>query len=494
MSETDAAEPAHAGRWSAYAVCLLAGFVTLLDVSVINVAVPTMQAGLHLSAGQVLWAASGYTLTFGVVLMPAGALGDQLGRRRTLLVGLAVFALGSLASGLSPSGGWLVAARLVQGLSAGVVTPQVVGLMQQLFRPGRELGRAAGMYSAMIAATTAVGPLVGGLLIQAAGPASGWRWVFLVNVPITVLVLPLGLRWLPRDRQRARGVQLDLLGMALLGSGIAALILPLIKAEQRQPSVPWYLLGVSAFLLACFIAWQRHRMRSGQVRLVNLALLRQRDYAISAFVGMGYFLGFVGIPFVVSLYFQQGLGYSALAAGAVGTPIALGASITAPLAGRVMHRVGRQLVVIGLTAIVLGAAGLFALIGHRADGYVWLLVAGPMLLVGVGSGLVIGPNLLMALQRVPPREGGAASALLQTGQRIGSTIGVAIIGALYFGSLAAVGGDYLRAAKEGLLGSAAAIAVTLLVTVAALLATRARSQVRGVPRVSAALRDHHRAN
>jgi EmrB/QacA subfamily drug resistance transporter len=474
MEQTRVAEPLRAGRWPAYAVCLLAGFVTLLDVSVINVAVPTMQAGLHLSAGQVLWAATGYTLTFGVVLVPAGALGDQLGRRRTLLAGVAVFALGSLACGLAPSGAWLVAARLVQGFAGGLVTPQVVGLMQQLFARGPELGKAAGAYSAMVAATTAIGPLVGGLLIEAAGPHSGWRWVFLVNVPIAAVALPLGLRWLPRDRQRTGGVRLDLLGMVLLGSGVAALILPLIKAEQRQPGVPWYLLGVSAVLLAVFVAWERHRTRSGRVRLVNLALLRERDYAISAFVGMGYFVGFVGIPFVVSLYFQQGLGYSALAAGAVGTPTALGAAVSAPLAGRVMHRIGRRLVVIGLISVTLGAAGLVVLIGHRAGGLVWLLVAGPLLLAGVGSGLVIGPNLTLALQQVPLREASAASAVLQTGQRIGSTIGIAVIGALYFGSLTSSRGDYLRAATEGLVGSAVAIAATLLITVVALLLTRGR--------------------
>ncbi|MET8945707.1 MFS transporter [Streptomyces sp. NPDC004542] len=478
MRETDVAEPMQAGRWAAYSVCLLAGFVTLLDVSVINVAVPSMQAGLHLSAGQVLWAAFGYTLTFGVVLVPAGALGDQLGRRRTLLAGLAFFAFGSLACGLAASGSWLVAARLVQGLAAGVVTPQVVGLMQQLFARGPELGKAGGAYSGMIAATTAIGPLVGGLLIQAAGPASGWRWVFLVNVPIAALSLPLGLRWLPRDRQQVRGVRLDLLGIVLLGSGVAALILPLIEAEQRRPSVPWYLLGVSALLLACFIAWEQHCTRSGRARLVNLAMLRQRDYAISAFVGLGYFVGFVGIPFVVSLYFQQGLGYSALAAGAVGTPTAIGAAISAPLAGRVVHRVGRRLVVIGLAAVALGSAGLVALIGHRAGGLVWLLVAGPLLLAGVGSGLVIGPNLTLALQTVPLTEGSAAGAVLQTGQRIGSTIGVAVIGALYFGSLTAHRGDRLRAATDGLLGSTVAITITLLITVIALLATRDRRPSR----------------
>jgi EmrB/QacA subfamily drug resistance transporter len=474
MRETDLAEPPPAGRWLAYSVCLLAGFVTLLDVSVINVAVPSMQAGLHLSSGQVLWAAFGYTLTFGVVLVPAGALGDQIGRRRVLLLGLTVFALGSLACGLAYSGAWLVAARLLQGLAAGLVTPQVVGLMQQLFARGPELGKAAGAYSGMIAATTAVGPLVGGLLIQAAGPESGWRWVFLVNVPIAAVALPLGLRWLPRDHQQVRGVRLDLLGIVLLGSGVATLILPLIAAEQRQPSVPWYLLGVSALLLAGFVVWQQHRTRTGRVRLINLAMLRQRDYAISAFVGMGYFVGFVGIPFVVSLYFQQGLGYSALAAGAVGTPTAIGAAISAPLAGRVVHRVGRRLVVIGLAAVALGAAGLVVLIGHGAGGLVWLVVAGPLLLAGVGSGLVIGPNLTLALQTVPLREGSAAGAVLQTGQRIGTTIGVAVIGALYFGSLTASHGDYLGAATDGLLGSTVAIALTLLITVAALLATRPR--------------------
>lgn len=461
------------GRWRAFAVCLLAGFVTLLDVSVINVALPSIQAGLDLSAGQVSWSASGYTLCYGLVLVPAGALGDQLGRRRILLVAVSFFALVSLACGLASSGNWLVATRLLQGLAAGLLMPQVPGLMLQLFG-GSERGKVTGVFSAMLATATAAGPLVGGLLIHTAGQAGGWRWVFLVNVPIAALVLTCGSRWLPRDPRRAGRVHLDLVGVALLGSAVTALILPLIAAEQRDQPVPWYLLGVSAVLLACFVTWQQHRTRRGLRRLVNLGLLRQRDYAVSALISVCYFAGYIGIPFVVAMYFQQGLGYSALAAGVVSTPFALGAAAGAAPAGRVVYRVGRRLIVAGLVLLGLGTVGAAAVISHHSDGPVGLLVAGPLLLAGAGNGLVTGSNMALGLRHVPAAEGGTAAATLQTVQRIGMTIGIAIITSLYFGPLETAPGNYLRAANHGLIGSAAVIALTLLVTIVAALTTRTR--------------------
>lgn len=468
MVESVCAPGTDPGRWRAFAVCLTAGFMTLLDVSIVNVALPSVQTGLGVSPAELSWVVSGYTLAFGLALVPSGRLGDGLGRRRMFLAGLAMFTAVSLGCGLAASGTWLVCARLGQGVAGGLLTPQVVGLMQQLFT-GRERGRASGLYAAMIAAATAIGPLVGGLLIQAAGTGSGWRWVFFVNVPIGVVALVLGGRLLPRDQVRRQALRVDLVGVALLGAGIAAIILPLAEAGRPGGAGHWYLLGVGAVLLACFVAWEQHCRRRRAQPLVDLALLRQRPYAFGALVAVPYFAGYSGVPFVVSLYFQQGLGYSALGAGAAGIPFAAGAAISAALGGRVVHRFGRLLVLAGTAAVGIGLVAMALLIRCIDDTRMWLVVLGPLLVAGAGSGLVIGPNLTLALQQVPPEDGSTAAALLQTAQRVGSAVGLAAAGSLFFGALTASHGDFPLSAGWGLFGSTAFVGVALLVSAADLL-------------------------
>ncbi|WP_246342846.1 MFS transporter [Actinomadura verrucosospora] len=460
-------------RWRAFAVCLMAGFMTLLDVSVVNVALPSVQAGLRASPAQLSWVVAGYTLAFGLVLVPAGRLGDGLGRRRMLLLGLAAFTVVSAVCGLSVSGGWLVGARLGQGAAGGLLTPQIVGSMQQLFR-GRERGIAAGFYGAMVAAATAVGPLIGGLLIQVAGSADGWRWVFFVNLPLGAVTFVLGVRLLPRDRGRERGTRIDLVGVVLLGAGITAIILPLIRAEGAQRSVPWSPVGLGIVLLACFVAWERHYGRGHGSPLVDLRLLHHRPYAVGSVIGVVYFAGYTGLVFVLSLYFQQGLGYSALAAGAAGAPFSIGSSVSAALSGRVTYRFGRSLVVAGTLTVVLALVTVGLLIRLPDGAPMWAVLAGPLLIAGAGSGLVIGPNLTLALQHVPSVQGGTAAAVLQTGQRLGSAFGLAVVASSFLGALAASHHDFSLAAGRGVFTSAALVGVALAAAVAEVLGSAYR--------------------
>ncbi|MGY1771347.1 MFS transporter [Blastococcus sp. SYSU D00813] len=447
-------------RWQALWVTLVAGFMSLLDVSIVSVALPSMQEGLGASPAAVQWVVSGYALTFGLMLVPAGRLGDAYGRRRLFLVGLAGFVLASAAAGAAPSVEWLVAARLVQGLAAGCLAPQNSALIQQLFR-GAERGRAFGLFGATIGVSTAAGPVVGGLILALAGDASGWRWVFYVNVPIGALAFVLALKLLPKAAKGDRG-HIDLVGVGLLGSGALALLFPLVQAEAGGLSTLWWLFPVGALLLAAFVRWEQRVVRSGGQPVFDPRLVTQtRGYAAGASLGTVYFLGFSGIWLVLALFFQTGLDYTPLQSGLSVTPFALGSACTAVLAGRLVERYGRALTVFGLAGVAVGlaaAATILLLVPPQSAGWA---VAPALLLGGLGGGFVISPNITMTLRNVPVHMAGAAGGGLQTAQRFGASIGTAALPGLFYVVLSSAGGDYAVAAAAGL-------AVALVTTLAAL--------------------------
>src|SRR4051794_19616208 len=230
----DAQDQPDPRRWRALAVCLVGGFMVLLDVSIVNVALPSIRDGLQASESELQWVVSGYALTFGLLLVPAGRVGDVRGRRTMFVTALGLFSLASLACGLAPPSLFLVVARLIQGLAGGLLTPQISALIQQLFR-GRERGTAFGLYGTVVGVSTAVGPLLGGALIAAFGTDHGWRWVFFINLPIGVAAMPLAWRLLPRpDLARRRRHDYDPVGVGLLGGGIVVLLLPLVQERQWQ--------------------------------------------------------------------------------------------------------------------------------------------------------------------------------------------------------------------------------------------------------------------
>jgi MFS family permease len=240
-------------------------------------------------------------------------------------------------------------------------------------------------------------------------------------------------------------------------------MLPLIQAEKNPSGAPWWLLAVGVALLAGFVGWERRYGRRGRQPLVDLALLRTRSYAMGTSLGLAYFAGFTGIFFVITLFFQRGLGYSPLAAGAAMLPFAMGSAGAAAVGGRIVTRYGRGLVVLGVLAVAVGLVGTDLVLGAFSGGHVALVTAAPLAVAGIGSGLTIAPNQTLTLAEVPPAEGGTAAGVLQTGQRIGSAIGTAVAGALFFGTLATTHGDYHRAAALGIRGSIALVLVALLV-------------------------------
>jgi EmrB/QacA subfamily drug resistance transporter len=453
-------------RWKALAVCLAGGFMVLLDISIVNVALPSVAHGLHASGDQIQWVVSGYSLTFGLLLVPAGRLGDARGRRRLWMFGLEAFTAASLLCGAAPNADWLVAARLVQGLAAGLLTPQISALIQQLFR-GKERGKAFGLFGAMVGVSTALGPVIGGLLIQLFGQSDGWRYVFFVNLPIGLLVLPFAFRLLPAasGSQRASKSDLDPVGVLLLGAGIVALLLPFVQEQQWTGSAKWLLVPVALVLLAGFLAWEVGYRRRGKDPLVDLGLFGERSFSFGTSMITVYFAGFTSLFFVLTLMLQFGRGYSALLAGLTTLPFALGSGLAAGIAGRVVHRFGRRLVIAGLLLATLGFLGVIGAVAWAPDHAVgWALVL-PLIAGGVGSGMVISPNQTLTLAQVPVERGGTAGGLIQVGQRIGSAVGIAAVGSVFYARLAATRGDYANALERGLVVAVAFLFAALLLTV-----------------------------
>ncbi len=437
-------------------VSLAAGFLVLLDVSIVNVALPSIRTDLDAGESALQWVVSGYALAFGLLLVPAGRLGDAYGRRPALLGSLAVFTLASVACGLAPNAESLVVARLVQGAAGGVLLPQNSGLIQQLFR-GAERGRAFGALGATIGISTAIGPLLGGVLIAAIGPEHGWRAVFFVNLPVGIVTLLLAARLVPPTVRRPGRQDLDPVGVVLLGAGVLCLLLPLI--ERRTPGT---LYAVAAALLVAFVVWERRHGGRGGVPMVDLALFRRRSYALGAGVGLLYFAGFTSIFFTYALYVQEGLHHSALASGLAVTPFAVGSAVTSFLGGRMVARAGRPLVAAGLVLVVVGLVATWvAATAVPGTGVEWA-TALPLLVAGIGSGFVISPNQTLTLAEVPVERAGSAGGVLQVGQRIGAAAGIALTGSVFFSAVAATGRDFGLAFRHGLLVITAFVLLALL--------------------------------
>jgi len=468
--------PADPARWRALAVCLVAGAMTLLDVSIVNVALPTLRQGLQADDSDIQWIVAGYALAFGVALVPAGRLGDARSRRSIFMVGIAVFTLSSAAAGAAPSPALLSGARVLQGLAGGMIAPQVSGFIQNLFK-GAERGRAFGLFGATVGISTAVGPLLGGLLVRIGGPDFGWRLVFYVNVPVGIVLLLLARRLLPAA-PGGRRQSLDPVGVLLFAAPLLLVLFPLVEGEQGTPlsDRPWWLLAPAAALFLAFYLWERHWRGRGKETLIELALLKVRSYMFGLALGTFYFAGFTSIFLVITLYLQVGLGYSALEAGATQTPFALGSAVAAFLAGRLVGRLGRLLAVTGLTLVVVGLVAIDLLVPHLQSG-VGLKLAPALLVAGFGGGMVISPNVTLTLAEVDPKQAGSGGGMLQTAQRVGSAIGVAVVLAQFFDQLASSQGrDYAGALSTSLRTTVGFVVVALLFALADLVRRRSHQE------------------
>ena len=453
-------------RWLALITCCSALFMTLLDVSVTNVALPSIGRATDATVSQLQWVVSGYTLAFGLVPVLAGRLGDDHGRRLMFQVGVATFAATSALAGLAPSAEVLIAARVLQGLSGGLINPQVSGLVQQLFGSD-ERGRAFGVLGTTVGVGTALGPVVGGALIALGGPHLGSRLVFFVNVPLSIAVIVLARRLLPADRREAQH-RLDIAGAAILGAATLCILFAAVEYDAVRDA-RLALLGLpAALLLVGFFRRERRLTDARRDPLVDLQLFRSESYASGVLFALAFFPAMAGLPLVLAIYFQDGLGYTALQSGLGVTAYALGSAIAAPLAGRVVTRIGRPLLLLGLVSFAVGALGLALLAGHGA-----VALSPALFVMGAGSGSIITPNQALTLMHVDPVAGSTAGGVLQTAQRIGLAIGQAIIGATFF---TAVGhGQYAHALRLGVVAALVFVALSAVVSVEDLRRTRARA-------------------
>ena len=421
-------------QWAALAVVLTGTFMVVLDFFIVNVAMPAMQSDLHAGTGAIEWVVAGYGLTFATFLITAGRLGDQLGRRRMFSVGLAAFTLASAACGLAPSPAVLVVARLVQGLAAALLSPQVLSIIGVVYN-GPDRVRAISIYGIVLGLAAVGGQLIGGVLVQADIAGLGWRSCFLINVPIGVVGLAIAARAVPESRVEGAN-RLDLVGTALVTLGLVDIVLPLVEGRQHGwPAWTWLCLGAAPITLGLFAAHQRRLSRRGGAPLLDPALFRERAFSAGLVTQLVFFASMASYFLVLALYLQQGRGLDALQAGLVFTILAAAYLVASAYAPGLTPRLGRRLPAIGGLVLAVGH-GLLAL--SVADigvgGSVALLVPG-MLLEGAGMGLVITPLTSTVLGSLQPENAGAAAGALSTMQQVGNALGVAVTGVIFFGAL-----------------------------------------------------------
>jgi MFS family permease len=425
-------------RWSAYGVAVGVASLTILDLSKINVAIPAISSVLGAGATQVQLLLSGFVLAFGLVLVPSGRIGDLYSRRFMFLLGLSLFTLASLGGMIAPTIELLIASRIFQGFAAGILMPQVLGLVQQLFQ-GKERGQAFGIFGAVIGLSTAFGPTIGGLLVGVGGDDFGWRLLFAMNVPLGIAAFVMAYRLLPKFQDTSSAVKdFDLLGTALLGATTFSLMLPFVLTTGTASDNParWWWLIVALGAGALFVLWEKAYMARGKVAIIDFELFSISSFRNGILISSFYFAALPATFITLTLFLQQGLGFAPVVAGMVTIPFALISAYTSYRSGKVVHKRGRPLVVVGLLAVLAGFGLLVLASVVVPDPWMPIAVALAMALAGAGGGAVISPNQTLMLEDIPVHQGGLAGSLAQVGQRIGTAIGLAAALSVFFFVLA----------------------------------------------------------
>ena len=450
-------------RWVGLAVVLIAGFMQLVDISIVNVAIPSIQRDLDATYAQIQWVLAGYQLAFAVMLITGGRLGDIFGRKRLFMIGMAGFTLASAFCGLAQNPSMLIGSRVFQGLMGAIMFPQILSVIQVTFPP-RERSTAFGMFGATIGLATITGPLVGGLLIEADLFGLEWRPIFLVNVPIGIAALAAATRYLIESKA-PRALRLDPVGVAIVTAGLLLFIYPLVQGRDLGWP-PWTFLSMAAAVpvLAGFAVYERRKKALDGSPLVDLDLFRQRAFVPGLAVAGIFFMGIPAFFLTFSLWLQIGLGFTALHAGLTGAPFAVGSALASAASVRLAPALGRRILSVGSLLLVAGMVALIWTVNRYGGGVdSWQLLPA-LLLCGLGLGSVVAPLVNVVLAGIRGQDAGAASGVLSTVQQVGGAVGVALIGVIFFGLLgsqaAGVADDLIPGLRGELQGAGLPPAVT----------------------------------
>ncbi len=408
-------------RWLVLAILCVGVFMLLLDGTIVNIAVPNIMTSLGTGFSEVEWVMNAYLLTFAVLLITSGRLGDLYGRKAMFMAGLSVFSLASLACGLAPSVGFLIAFRAVQGVGGAMMMPNTLSIISNVFPP-EERGKAMGFWGGVSGISLALGPSLGGLLVEAAS----WRWIFFINVPIGLILLPVAYRFVPESTEPGAAKQIDYPGVIVLTLSLLALTFALIEGQNYGWTSPLILSLFAAAVigLVVFVLIERRQSQP----LMQLSLFKDRNFSTTNGIGLILSFGMMGVFFLLPVFLQAILGYSAIKAGLVMTPLAVVIIVAAPLSGTLSDRVGpKWLIFAGMLVTALGFILTRRVMVPDAS---WQSMVLPFAVAGFGIGMVMPVMTSAVMGSVPPEKAGQASGVLSSVRQIGSVLGIAVMGAV----------------------------------------------------------------
>jgi EmrB/QacA subfamily drug resistance transporter len=425
----------HGNPWAILITLSLGFFMTLLDLTIVNIAIPDMGQDLDASLDEILWVVNAYTLALAVLMITAGRLGDLRGKRNLFLAGVALFTLASLACGLAQNPAQLIAFRAVQGLGAALLMPQTLSIIAEVF-PADRRGAAMGIWGVVAGVSGALGPIIGGALIT----HLDWRWIFFVNLPLGVVVLGLAAAIIPGSRRTVRH-RFDTLGVLLASGTLFCLAFGLTEGQRYDWNAwIWSLFGAAALLFAAFLGHERGQQ--GDDPLVPFSLFKDRNFTLINFVGVTVSFGIVGMFLPLTIYLQSVLGFSALKSGLVLLPLALGSFVMAGPAGVLADKIGGKFIL--MTGLLAWTAALVWIVAAADVGSSWTAVAFPLFLAGLGAGCTFAPMATEVMRNVPAKLSGAASGVNNALRQVGSVLAGAVVGAVLQARLASSLTDQAR--------------------------------------------------
>ena len=422
-------------RTIALVIVALAFVMDLLDSTIVNIAIPSIRNNLSASYSAIQWIAAGYSLAFALLLVTGGRMGDVFGYKKLFMIGIGGFTLASLLSGVAQDSSMLIAARVLQGSMAALMVPQVMSLMQVMYKP-QERSSINGLFGGLGGLAATLGPIVGGLLIKANLLHLDWRPIFLINVPIGIFGLFAAMKYLPDGKSR-HPLKLDFIGTLIIMLALLLLVFPLIQGrEYNWPTWSFIMMVASLPLFWLFVRWQRHKADTDGSPLILMSLFRNRSFSVGLAVNLIFEMAMIGFFLTFGLSLQIGLGFSPIHAALTGVPLAIGVGGTMAILGKsILPKLGRYALAIGSAVMGLGMSIVAVIIYHYGlSMHSWQLIPG-LLIMGTGMGCVFGGLFAAVLNGVDASHAGSASGTLNAFQQVGGVIGVAVIGVIFFGQL-----------------------------------------------------------